>query len=72
MLGCECVGVYSSRPSPYVGMIEVMITVNICMTGRAIQGNIRFEGGSRLQGERIHNLRSEYFPILPDSKGMQQ
>ena len=32
------------------------------MTGRAIQGNIQFEGGSigPTQGGTIHNLRTEY------------
>ena len=38
------------------------------MTGRAIQGNIQFKGGSigPTQGGTIHNLRTEYSPVLPE------
>ena len=43
------------------------------MTGRAIQGNSQFEGGSigPTAGRAIHNLRNEYSPVLSDPKGMQ-
>ena len=49
------------------------IHIYYCMTGRAIQGNIQFEGGSilaRPQGGTIHNLRTEYSPVFPDPKGI--
>ena len=53
--------------------LQGLINIYYCMTGRAIQGNIQFEGGSigPPQGGTIHNPRTEYSPVLSDPKGMQ-
>ena len=40
------------------------------MSGRAIWGNIQFEGGSigPTEGRDKQNPRTEYFPLLPDPR----
>jgi hypothetical protein len=42
-----------------------------CMTGRAIQGNIQFEGGSigLTTGGTIHNQRTEYVLVNAHQEG---
>ena len=41
-----------------------VLTIAYCMTGRAIQGSSRVAVLAQPQGGTIHNLRTEYFPVL--------
>ena len=56
----------------FVKVINSWVTIIIyyCMTGRAIQENM-VAVLARPQEGTIHNLRTEYSPVLPNPKGMK-